>query len=462
MSIDPNTLGARDVETLIHPYTNLALHHDRGPHILERGEGIYVWDTEGRRYIEGLSGLWCTALGFGEKALAEAATEQLKKLPYYHLFGGKSQGPAIELGERLKALAPIPVSKVFFVNSGSEANDSQIKLIWYYNNAMGRPRKKKIISRNKAYHGVTVAAGSLTGLPYVHQDFNLPIPGILHTDCPHHYRFAEPGETEEAFAIRLAENLENLILEQDPDTVAAFIAEPIMGAGGVIVPPKTYFQKIQAVLKKYDIVFIDDEVICGFGRTGNMFGCETLGFTPDTISVAKSLSSAYLPIGAVLIPDDIYQAMLDESRKLGTFGHGFTYSGHPVCAAVALKNLDLFEERGILDHVRDIVPQFQRRLKALGDHHLVGEARGMGLMGGCELVADKSEKRSFIPKQGVGLYFAARAQDNGLIVRSLGDVIALCPPLIITKEEVDELFDRFHQALEDTDAWVEKEGLRSL
>jgi 4-aminobutyrate--pyruvate transaminase len=325
-----------------------------------------------------------------------------------------------------------------------------------------RPRKKKIISRNKAYHGVTVAAGSLTGLPSVHQDFNLPIPGILHTDCPHHYRFAGPGETEEAFATRLAENLENLILEQDPDTVAAFIAEPVMGAGGVIVPPKTYFQKIQAVLKKYDIVFIDDEVICGFGRTGNMFGCETLGFTPDTISVAKSLSSAYLPIGAVLIPDDIYQSMLNESRKLGTFGHGFTYSGHPVCAAVALRNLDLFEERGILNHVRDIVPQFQRRLKALGDHRLVGEARGMGLMGGCELVADKSEKRSFIPKQGVGLYFAARAEDNGLIVRSLGDVIALCPPLIITKEEVDELFDRFHQALEDTDVWVEKEGLRSL
>jgi len=456
----PDSLAARDIETLIHPYTNLAQHRDKGPLILERGKGIYVWDRDGRQYIEGLAGLWCTALGFGEEELVEAAVEQLKKLPYYHLFFDKSQGPAIELGEKLKAMAPMQVSKVFFTNSGSEANDSQVKLIWYYNNAIGRPQKKKIISRIKAYHGVTIAAGSLTGLPAVHQDFDLPISTILHTDCPHHYRFAEPGETEEEFATRLAGNLEELILKEDPETVAGFIAEPVMGAGGVLVPPATYFQKVQAVLKKYDILFIDDEVICGFCRTGNMFGCETFDFTPDTMSIAKALSSSYLPIGAVLIPDEMYQAMLDESRKIGTFGHGFTYSGHPTCAAVALKNLQLLEERHILDHVKQIMPRFQERLKALGDHPLVGEARGIGLIGACELVANKATKQAFDLKQGVGAYCGARTQDYGLIVRSMADTVAVCPPLIITEEEVDELFDRFTKALDDTEAWVEKEGMR--
>jgi 4-aminobutyrate--pyruvate transaminase len=460
MANDPNSLAERDIKTLIHPFTNLALHSERGPFILERGKGIYVWDKKGKQYIEGLAGLWCAALGFGEEALVEAAAGQLRKLSYYHLFGDKSQGPAIELAERLKAIAPMSVSKVFFVNSGSEANDSQIKLIWYYNNAVGRPEKKKIISRIKAYHGVTLAAGSLTGLPYVHRDFDLPLPRILHTDCPHHYRFAEPGETEEEFAMRLADNLETLILKENPDTVAAFIAEPVMGAGGVIVPPRTYFEKVRAVLEKYEILLIDDEVICGFGRTGNMFGCQTLGFTPDTVSLAKSLSSGYLPIGAVLIPDHIYEAMLDESRKIGTFGHGFTYSGHPVCAAVALKNLELMEERRILDHVREITPRFQKRLKALGDHPLVGEARGIGLIGACELVADKVEKRPFRPDQGVGVYCALRAQEHGLIVRALGDTIAVCPPLIIEEQEIDELFDRFARALDDTEDWAEKHGLR--
>jgi len=460
MPITPDSLAQRDIETLVHPYTNLALHREKGPLIIERGEGIYVWDNDGKQYIEGLAGLWCTALGFGEKALVEAAIEQLNKLPYYHLFGDKSQVPAIQLGERLKAMAPMPVSKVFFVNSGSEANDTQIKLIWYYNNAVGRPEKKKIISRIKAYHGVTIAAGSLTGLPFAHQDFDLPLPGILHADCPHHYRFAEPGETEEEFATRLAQNLEELIIREGPDTVAAFIAEPVMGAGGVIIPPGTYFKKVQAVLKKYDIIFIDDEVICGFGRTGNTFGCETFGFTPDTMSVAKSLSSAYLPVGAVLIPDYIYEAMLEQSRKLGTFGHGFTYSGHPTCTAVALKNLEIMEERQIFEHVREVMPRFQERLSAMGDHPLVGEARGKGLIGGCELVADKGSKRSFDPKQGVGPHCAARSQEHGLILRSLGDTIAFCPPLIITENEIDELFDRFSRALEDTETWVEKEQFR--
>jgi 4-aminobutyrate---pyruvate transaminase len=461
VSMDTKSLVESDIRTMIHPYANLALHREKGPLILERGKGIYVWDREGRQYIEGLAGLWCTALGFGEEALVEAACEQLRKLSYYHLFGNKSQGPAIELGARLKALAPMPVSKVFFVNSGSEANDTQIKLIWYYHNAKGLPKKKKIISRLRAYHGVTIGAGSLTGLPMVQRDFDLPIAGIIHADCPHHYRYAEPGETEEEFATRLAGNLEQMILMEGPETIGAFIAEPVMGAGGVIVPPRTYFEKVQAVLKKYDIFFIDDEVICGFGRTGNMFGCETFGFTPDTMSLAKSISSAYLPIGAVLIPERIYEAMLDESRKIGAFGHGFTYSGHPVCAAVALKNIQLMEERHIIDHVRRIMPRFQKRLKDLAGHPLVGEARGAGLIGGCEFVAHKAQKRPFRPEQGVGAYCASRAQDHGLILRALGDTCAFCPPLIITEAEIDELFDRFQKALADTEAWVEKNRFRN-
>ncbi|MBW1735766.1 MAG: aspartate aminotransferase family protein [Deltaproteobacteria bacterium] len=459
MPAERESIEARDIEHLIHPYTNLVVHREKGPFVLERGEGIYVWDRAGRRYIEGLAGLWCTALGFGEEALARAAFDQMKRLPYYHLFGGKSQGPAVELAEKLKEIAPFPASKVFFVNSGSEANDTLIKLVWYINNALGRPQKKKIISRRRAYHGVTIAAGSLTGLPFAQQDFDLPIPGILHTDCPHYYREARPGETEEDFADRLAQNLENLILDQGPETVAAFIAEPVMGAGGVIVPPRTYFEKVQAILKRYDILFLDDEVICGFGRTGNLFGCQTYDFTPDAMTVAKALSSAYLPVGAVLIPESMYDALLDESRKLGTFGHGFTYSGHPVCAAVALRNIQLMEERRILDHVRLVSGRFQERLASLGRHPLVGETRGVGLVGGCELVADKETRRPFEPARAVGAFCAERALSHGLITRNLGDTLAFCPPLIITEEEIDDLFDRFERALEETERWVEEKGL---
>ena len=319
-------LQQRDIETLIHPYTNLDAFRHSGPTILERGQGIYVWDTEGKRYIEGLAGLWCTSLGYGQKELIETAKEQLEKLSFSHLFGGKSHDPAIELAEKLKEIVPHQASKVLFTCSGSEANDTQIKLAWYYNNARGLPEKKKIISRHRGYHGVTVATASLTGLPANHADFDLPIDRILHTGCPHHYRCAEPGESEEDFATRLAAELETLLEQEGPDTVAAFIAEPVMGAGGVIVPPETYFEKIQAVLAPHDILFIVDEVICGFGRTGAYFGSETFGIEPDSVSVAKAITSAYAPLGAVTVSEDVYQAMLDESRKIGIFGHGFTYT----------------------------------------------------------------------------------------------------------------------------------------
>jgi 4-aminobutyrate--pyruvate transaminase len=452
-------LQTRAVETLIHPYTNQATIRDTGPLVFERGKGVYIYDVDGKAYLEGMAGLWCTALGYDNEELVEAAASQMRKLPFSHLFTGKSHDPAIELAEKLKEIAPVPISKVFFCNSGSEANDSQMKMVWYMNNALGRPNKKKIISRVKAYHGVTIAAASLTGLPNNHLDFDLPIARVLHTSCPHHYRFGKDGESEEDFATRCAAELEEMILREGPETVAAFIAEPVMGAGGVIVPPKTYFPKIMAVCAKYDIFMIDDEVICGFGRLGTPFGCTTLGYKPHSISVAKALSSAYLPIAGVMIPEDMYQALIVESKKIGTFGHGFTYSGHPVPAAVAIKTLEIYQRDKIFETAAARAPQFQKRLMALGDHPLVGEARGMGMVGGLELSADKRSKTPFDPKKLVGAQVVKHAQDEGLIVRPIGDTISICPPLVIKEAEIDELFDKLEVALDKTLDWAKREQL---
>jgi 4-aminobutyrate---pyruvate transaminase len=452
--------AARDVEALVHPYTNLARFRETGPLILERGEGVWVFDTDGKPYLEGMAGLWCTALGYSNEELVEAAREQMARLPFAHLFSGRSHDPAIELAERLKEIAPVPVSKVFFCCSGSEANDTQIKLVWATNNARGRPRKKKIIAQLRGYHGVTVASGSLTGLPAVHAGFDLPIPNVLHAPCPHHYRFAEAGESEAEFAARLAAELEALILREGADTVAAFIAEPVMGAGGAIVPPARYFPAIQAVLDRHDVMLIADEVICGFGRLGTWFGSETVGMRPQALSFAKALTSGYLPLGGVMIPEATYQAILDLSRQFGSFGHGFTYSGHPVACAVGVKALEIYRRERILESVRSKAPQFQKRLAALVHHPLVGEARGIGLIGGVEIVADKATRRSFEAERSVGAACVGFAQAEGLIVRALGgDRIAVCPPLIITPDEIDELFDRLGRALDRTRAWVKQEGL---
>lgn len=453
--------AVRDIETVIHPYTNLDAFRTSGPMILERGEGIHVWDADGRKYIEGMAGLWCTSLGYSEQELIDTATEQMKQLPFTHIFGGKSHERAAEVAEKLKAIAPHKASKVLFCGSGSEANDQQVKLVWYYNNALGRPKKKKIISRIKGYHGVTVASASLTGLPNNHRDFDLPIAGVLHTDCPNYYRDAQPGETEDEFTTRMAANLEKMIIEEDPDTVAAFIAEPIMGAGGVIIPPEGYFPKIQAVLSKYDIYFIADEVICGFGRTGNMFGSQTFGIKPDSISVAKALSSAYVPIGAVTIGEDMYQAMIDESKKIGTFGHGFTYTAHPVAAAVAAKTLEIYEKRNIVGHVRSVAPRFEERMAKLGDHPLVGQARAKGLIGAIELVADKETKRNFDPKAAMGPTVQKACEKHGVILRAIGDVVAFCPPLIVKEADIDDIFDAAEKALNDVEQVVVKDGLRN-
>ncbi len=450
MTYAPNSLAARDVAYTLHPYTNLAVHEQQGPLTITRGEGIYVLDDEGNRYIEGLAGLWCTSLGFSEKRLVQAATRQLETLPYSHLFAHRSTQPVIELAEALIKIAPEPMAKAFFVNSGSEAVDTAIKLVWYYNNALGRREKKKIIARRRAYHGVTVAAASLTGLAMVHDDFDLPRPGFLHTDTPCYYRYAEPGESEEAFATRLADNLDALIRAEGPDTVGAFIAEPVMGAGGVMPPPATYFEKVQAVLERYDVLMIADEVICGFGRTGNPWGSQTYGVRPDIVTCAKQLSSGYLPIGAVMVSDPVYQALLDESRKLGIFGTGYTYGGHPVSAAVALETLRIYEERDLLGHVRAVTPRFQERLRMLGEHPLAGDARGVGLIGAVELVADKHTKTQYPTERGAAKLAFAKALRHGLIVRPLPlDAVGVCPPLIVTEAEIDEIFDRLQRALDD-------------
>jgi len=453
-----NSAAARDIAYHVHGYTNLKTHLENGPQIYERGSGVRVYDDNGKGYIEGLAGLWCASLGFNEERLIEAAVREMKRLPYYHGFAGKTSDVTIDLAERLVKMAPVPMSKVLFANSGSEATDLAVKLIWYYHNAIGKPEKKKIISRIKGYHGVTVCSASLTGLPHLHNEFDLPIERIMHTDCPHHYRFAHDDETEEEFASRCAENLESLILDEGPETIAAFFAEPVMGAGGVIVPPATYFEKIQPILRKYDIVFLADEVICGFGRTGNMWGSQTYSLQPDMISTAKALSAAYLPISALLINDKIFDSMVEQSEKLGVFGHGSTYAGHPVSAAVALETLTIYEERNIVGHVKQVSPALQDGLRRFADHPLVGEVRGIGLVGAVELVRDKETKQAFEPKSGVGVRCQNFAYEHGLIIRALGDSLAFCPPLVISEDETNELLDCFEKALNDTWGWVQAEA----
>jgi 4-aminobutyrate---pyruvate transaminase len=450
----------RDVQSVLHPYTNLMKHREAGPLILESGKGCRVYDEQGKDYIEAMAGLWCTALGWGENELADVAAAQMRKMAFGHLFGGRSHEPGIALAEKLKEISPFPAGKVFFANSGSEANDTQVKLAWYAANARGKPQKKKILSRIKAYHGVTLVAASLTGLVNNHKSFDLPFEFVKFADCPHYYRNAEAGESEKQFTARMAVNLDALIQREGPDTIAAMIAEPVQGAGGVIIPPEGYFDAITAVLDKYAIPLIDDEVITGFGRTGEWFGCTKYGFEPESMTIAKALSSAYLPISAVILSPELSDIIEQESGKIGTFGHGFTYTGHPVAAAVALKTIEIYQARDIVGHVREVTPLFAKRLHALADHPLVGEAVSVGLIGAVELVADKKTKQSFDPTRQVAATVNNFALEEGLIVRPLlGDRIAFCPPLVIDEAETNELFDRFERALRKGLDWATREKL---
>jgi 4-aminobutyrate--pyruvate transaminase len=451
---------ARDMASLLHPFTNLSVLRQTGPLMLERGKGVFVYGADGRDYLEAMGGLWCTALGWGEEELVQAAVEQMRKLPFAHIFGGKSHEPAVALAEKLKEMAPFPVGKVFFANSGSEANDSQIKLMWYAANARGEKARKKIIARDRAYHGVTLASASLTGLESFHKSFDLPFNFTVRAECAHYYRGGQAGESEEQYSARLASDLEATILREDPDTIAAMIVEAVMGAGGAMLPPKGYFQAIVPVLRKYGIRLIDDEVICGFGRTGNAFGCQTYDFQPDSMSIAKALSSAYLPISAVLLSPELVDIIEEEAVRIGGLWHAFTYSAHPVSAAVALKTLELYERRDTFGHVRKVAPHFLKRLTGLRDHPLVGEADGMGLIGAVELSSDKKTRRNFEASSAVAARCNQFCQEEGLIVRALlSDRIAFCPPLVISESEIDEMFDRFTRGLDKTLAWVKAEGL---
>ena len=455
----PISAAARsDIAHHLHPYTQLRALEQDGPLVIVEGDGVYVRDEHGNRYLEGMAGLWCASLGFSEKRLADAAYRQMCQLPYYHAFSGKVPGPVTDLVARLSAWAPTPAlraGRLLFANSGSESNDTAFKLVRYYHNARGEPQKKKIIARERGYHGVTAAAASLSGLAMMHQHFDLPLPGVLRVSAPHFYGGAKPGESEAAFVDRLVAELEALIEREGAHTIAAFIAEPVQGAGGVVIPPAGYFARVQEVLKRNRILFIVDEVITGFGRLGQPFGTNVFDLQPDLLTVAKQLTSAYVPMSALFVSDAIYQTVADASAGVGTFGHGYTYSGHPLACAVALETLRIYEQDDIVGHVQRVGPRLQAGLRRFASHPLVGEARGLGLIGALELAEDPATRKPFDPKRGVGGYFIKRAQALGLITRVLGgDVIAFSPPLIITESEIDELLDKTARALDETLAWV--------
>jgi 4-aminobutyrate--pyruvate transaminase len=446
--------AANDRNFVVRGFTKLSDRHLHDPVVIERGKGIWVWDDRGTPYIEAVAGMWCASFGFGEEELVEAAITQLRKLPYYHTLTNKTVGPAADLAAKLAEVVPIRDAKIHFTATGSEANDFLIKFMRFRNNAIGQTARKKIIARTNAYHGATLGASSLTGIPNMHKLFDLPLPGILHTGDPHFYRHGRDGESEAEFGQRMADELDELIQREGPETIAGFLAEPVTGGGGVIVPPPNYYAAVQEVLARYDLPFFVDEVINGFGRTGSMFGAQTFDIAADTMTLGKGLSSAYQPIAALVVSADIYEGMEKGSDEVGTFAHGATYSGHPVAAAVALRTIELMEERDVIGHVRSVMPRFEARLRALADHPLVGDVRVAGLMGAVELVTDKATKGRFDPPGMAAALVQGTAQARGVIVRGIGvaESIGFSPPLIITEAEIDELFERFVLGLDDAAA----------
>lgn len=444
--------------TLIYPTTNLQKTEQLN---IVRGEGVYVYDDRGNQYLEGLAGLWCSALGYGNAELIDAITRQLQTLSYSHMFGGRTHQPGMDLAERLAALVPIRDAKIFLANSGSEANDSHIKMLHYYFNVIGKPQKKKIIALERSYHGVTMASAALTGLAANHTHFDIPLDalGILRADAPHYYRGRLVGENEAEFTSRLIANLEQLILCEGPETIAAYIAEPITGASGVIVAPDNYFAEVQRLLQKYDILFWADEVICGFGRTGNDFGSTTMGISPQLMTLAKQLSSAYIPISAAIIPGTMYEAMVEPSAQVGVFGHGYTYTGHPVACAAALKTLEIFEREKLFEHAARVGSYMQERLQQFQSHPLVGEVRGRGLIGAVEMVRNKATGEGFADGR-LGAFATQACLQNGLSLRAVaGNSMAFCPPLIITAAQIDEMMDKFGRALDSTLAYAQLENM---
>jgi 4-aminobutyrate--pyruvate transaminase len=444
----PNSIAGRDVASHLHSQTNPKRFEEKGPVIVTRGEGIRVFDDTGKAYIDAMAGLWCASLGFSNERLAAAANRQYRELGFYHTFFNRTHGPATDLAEKLVALTGMPGGKAYFATSGSEANETMVKLAWIYHTVRGKPTKRKVIARDRAFHGSTIAAASMCGLAFMHREFGLPIPGFIHTLCPDLYRGKLDGESDDQFADRLAGELEKLILREGADTIAAFIAEPINAGGGIIVPPKSYFAKMKKVLKKYDILALDDEIVCGFGRTGNWFGKETVGYEPDMLALAKGLSSSYFPISAVVLAPAIYDAVNEFNKGGGSFGHGFTNSGHPVGVAVALEAIKIYEEMDLVTHVRKMAARLRGHFDGLARKFpIIGDVRGAGLMLGIEIVADRDSRTPFDPARQAGLTFDQIAYENGLIGRCMGDTLGFSPPLIVTEKDIDEIAERTEKSL---------------
>ncbi|MFB9984908.1 aspartate aminotransferase family protein [Mesorhizobium kowhaii] len=445
VSISTQEISEKDRNSVLHPFTQLkdfATGKLGEPTIVETGKGIRIQDAHGNQLIDGFAGLYCVNVGYGRVEVAEAIARQAYRLAYYHSYAAHTTDELAILSDRLVKMAPGKMSKVFYGMSGSDANETQAKLVWYYNNLRGKPNKKKIISRERGYHGCSVVSGSMTGMSFYHDHMDLPLPQIVHTGAPHHYWGANPGETEREFSARRAAELDQLIERLGPDNVGAFIAEPVLGTGGITPPPEGYWEAIQAVLRKHDVLLIADEVITGFGRTGSMFGSQHYGIEPDLITVAKGLTSAYFPLSAALVGEKVYKVMEDGADRVGSFSHGYTYSGHPIGAAAANAVLDIVEKEDLPGNARDVGAFFQAQLEEkFAQLPIVGEVRGVGLMGAIEFVADRDTRKRFDPSLKVGARISKAARDRGLIARAMphGDILGFAPPLVTTKSEVEEI-----------------------
>jgi L-2,4-diaminobutyrate transaminase len=440
-----------DKKYLFHPFTALAEHEKNGPSVIVKGEGVWLEDNHGKRYIDAMAGLWCVNTGYGRKEIADVIHQQALTLPYFHSFTSWGTEAPVLLAEKVISKAPEGMSKVFFGQSGSDANDTQVKLVWYYWNSRGMPQKKKVIARNRGYHGVTIVAGSLTGMASLHSGFDLPLDFVRHTTAPYRLWEAEAGMSDADFVAKLANDLEQLILTEGPDTIGAMIMEPVMGAGGVIVPPPGYYDAIQAILTKYDILLIADEVISGFGRLGDWFGSTVVGMKPDLITVAKGITSAYIPLSGCIVSEKVWRVIVEGQAKFGAFGHGYTYSCHPMAAAAALANLELIENDGLIGKAASTGEFLHAQLQsAFGDHPLVGEIRGQKLIAALEFVADKNPMTKFDPTLKIAARVVKQARDRGIITRALphADTISFSPPFIISEAEIEEVVAKVRQSVD--------------
>jgi adenosylmethionine-8-amino-7-oxononanoate aminotransferase len=449
----PNSWEARADRYSLYGFTDLPSVNERGTVVLTHGSGPYVFDTNGRQYLDANSGLWNMVAGFDHPGLIEAAQNQYARFPGYHAFFGRMSDQTVMLSEKLVEVSPFERGKVFYTNSGSEANDTMVKMLWFLGGAEGKPQRRKILTRMNAYHGVTAVSASMTAKPY-NSVFGLPLPGFIHLTCPHYWRFGADGETEEQFTARLAAELEATIIKEGPDTIAGFFAEPVMGAGGVIPPSKGYFQAVAAVLKKYGIPLIADEVICGFGRTGNTWGSQTYDFMPDAIISSKNLTAGFFPMGAVILGPELSDRLQAAADAIEEFPHGFTASGHPVGCAIALKAVDVVMNEGLADNVRRLAPRMEAGLAEIARNPNIGELRGVGFMWALEAVKDKSDKTPFDASLSVSERIANTCTDLGLICRPLGQSIVLCPPFILTEAQMDEMCEKLDRALKKVFAEV--------